>query len=71
VFGHDGGHIPPAEVKECNVSSSTISGIKTNDENEILIAFSGQSKEVKLANLSSSDGITCAFVTIETINANN
>ena len=47
------------------------SGIKTNDENEIVIAFSGQSKEVKLANLSSSDGITCAFVTIETINANN
>jgi len=47
------------------------SGIKTNDENEIVIAFSGQSKEVKFPKLSSSDGITCAFVTIETINANN
>ncbi len=39
--------LPPAEVKECNLSSSTISGMKTNDEIVIVIAFSGQSKEVK------------------------
>jgi hypothetical protein len=63
--------LPHPRVKECNVSSSTISGIKTNDEIEIVIAFSGQSKEVKLSNLSSSDGISCAFVTIETIHTNN
>lgn len=63
--------LPPAEVKECMVSSSNISGIKADDEMEIAVSFSGQSKEVTLANLSSPDGITCAFVTIETINANN
>jgi len=63
--------LPPAEVKGCMVSSSTISGIKADDEMEIAVSFSGQSKEVTLANLSSPDGIICAFVTIETINANN
>jgi len=62
--------LPPAEVMGCKVSSSTITGIEKDDEMEIAVTFSNQSKEVTLANLSGPQGITCAFVTIDTINAN-
>ena len=63
--------LPPAEVKSCMVSSSTISGIKVNNVLEVDVAFTVQTKEVTLANLSAPTGITCAFVTIDTLNANN
>lgn len=61
--------LPPAEVKGCVVSSSTISGIKANDELLIDVGFTVQTKELSLANLSASTGLTCAFVSIDTINA--
>lgn len=61
--------IPPAEVKSCKASSSTIPGIKSDDEIELSIAFSAQTREVSLANLSSSDGLTCAFLTLDTLSA--
>ena len=63
--------LPPAEVTKCKVSSSSISGMKVDDEIEIVVAFSSQTKEVTLANTSGPDGITCAFVPIDTLNANN
>lgn len=63
--------LPPAEVKSCKVSSSTISGMSVDDVLEIDIAFTVDSKEITLANLSSSTGITCGFVTIDTLNATN
>jgi len=63
--------LPPAEVETCKVSSSTIPGIKVDDILEIDVSFTTQSKQLSLANLSGSTGITCAFVTIETLNATN
>ncbi|GJM14812.1 MAG: hypothetical protein DHS20C13_01390 [Thermodesulfobacteriota bacterium] len=63
--------LPPAEVKTCKVSSSNISGIKVDDILEVDVAFTTQTKEITLANLSGSTGITCAFVAIDTLNATN
>jgi len=62
--------LPPAEVKGCKVSTSTIPGIKVNDEIVVGIAFSPESKQVTLE-APGPDSVTCAFVTIETINATN
>ena len=62
--------LPPAEVRGCKVSSSTIAGFKVGDEIVIAISFSSQLKEVTLE-APGPDSITCAFVTIETLNATN
>lgn len=63
--------LPPAEVNGCKVSGSSISGFKVDDEVEIAVTFSSQTKEATLANISGPDGITCAFISIDTLNANN
>lgn len=60
---------PPAAIMSCKASSSTIPGIKSGDELELSVAFSAQTREVSLANISSSDGITCAFLTLDTLSA--
>lgn len=62
--------LPPAEVEGCKVSSSTIPGLKVGDEIIISVSFSSQLKQVTLE-AQGSDSITCAFVTIETLNATN
>lgn len=62
--------LPPAEVKGCKVQSSSIAGIKEGDEIVVGIAFSPESKQVTLE-APGPDSLTCAFVTIETINATN
>jgi hypothetical protein len=61
--------VPPASLQSCKVSSSTISGIKSDDMLIVDITFSAQTKQVSLANLSAPTGITCAYVTIETLDA--
>lgn len=61
--------LPPAEIMSCKTTSSSIPGIKADDELEIAVTFSAQSREVALANLSSPEGITCAFLTLDTLNA--
>ena len=60
--------LPPAEVNGCKVSSSTIAGLKIDDEITIGVFFSSQLKQVTLE-APGSDSLTCAFVTIETVNA--
>ena len=58
--------LPPAHVTLCRVSGSTIPGISVDDIMEIEIEFSMQFKDVGIASPSG-----CAYITIETINANN
>ena len=60
--------LPPAEVKGCKVSSSTIPGLKIGDEIIIGVFFSSQLKQVTL-DAPGSDSLRCAFITIETVNA--
>lgn len=64
---------PPliSEVMGCTVSSSNISGIAANDMLDISIAFSSQTKEFQIANLSGSTGLECAIANLDTINATN
>jgi len=62
--------LPPAEVKGCKVSSSTIPGLTVGDEILVGIAFSPESKQVTME-APGPDSLTCAFVTIETLNATN
>lgn len=61
--------VPPASLESCKVSSSGISGIKPDDTLTVDITFSTQTKQLSLANLSAPNGITCAFVKIETLDA--
>jgi len=62
--------LPPADLKGCTVSSSSIPGIKVGDQIGMAIAFSVEGKQVTLE-APGLDSITCAFVTIETLNATN
>jgi hypothetical protein len=52
------------------VSSSNIPGIKVEDILELDVVFEASTKEASLANISGPGGITCAILTIETLNAN-
>jgi hypothetical protein len=62
--------LPPADLKGCTVSRSSIPGIKVGDQIGMAIAFSVEGKQVTLE-ARGPDSITCAFVTIETLNATN
>jgi len=53
------------------VSSSNIPGIKVEDILELDVVFEASTKEASLENVSGSTGITCGFVTIQTLNATN